>query len=329
MDTSYHTPLAAGIDVAKDQLDLAFWPSDAVPQGKRSVPNTDAGRRELVTLLRRLAVTRIVLEASGGYERPLMLALSQAGLPVVVINPKYIRHYAWAVGIKAKSDPIDASVLARYGSHEQPELRAIQSEPELEESEMVTRRRQLVATRQAEACRLEQSTSPIIRQQIKRMLQTLDQQIEHMEHQINQRLEARPTTQAAAKVLRSVKGVGEVLSHTLLTQLPELGRASRSRITSLVGLAPFDHDSGKLKGKRCISGGRGEIRSVLYMCMLSAIQHNHVIRDHYHHLLDCGKLPMVALTACMRKLLLHLNSLMRTFYRQQEAALASTDQPAT
>lgn len=303
MNTSYRT---LGIDVSKDELELAW----AGQRRTRRFANDRKGVAELVEAIGHGPVGRVAVEATGGYERPLTRALHEADLPVATVNPRQVRDYAKALGILAKTDAIDARVIARFADDARPEPDAKPDPNREKRNALLTRRRQLIKMRTAETNRWRQADDPAIAHSIERVLETLDQQITDIEQQLDRATDEDPRAAEQQRVLERVDGVGKTTARTLINELPELGRASRRQIASLAGLAPFNHDSGQLKGKRTIRGGRAEVRATLYMATLAACRSNAVIKAHYQHLLARGKKKKVAIVACMRKLLIHLNRLL-------------------
>jgi transposase len=306
------SPLFVGIDVAKAALDIALRPSDQLWQ----VIYDDAHVEALVTQLSELSPTLIVVEATGGLERTLVMALVVAGLPVVVINPRLARDFAKAIGRLAKTDRIDAQVLAHYGEAIRPSRRPLPDADTQQFRALVDRRRQLIDMMSAEQSRL--NTSPArIRDSIESHLTWLRQQVASLDDDLDRLLQASPLWRERDAILQSTPGVGPVLSRTLISQLPELGDLNRQEIAALVGVAPFNRDSGTWRGRRTIWGGRATVRAVLYMSTLVATRHNPVIREFYERLLAAGKATKVALTACMRKLLTILNAMVKNQQRWQ------------
>jgi transposase len=306
------SPLFVGIDVAKAALDIALRPSDQLWQ----VIYDDAHVEALVTQLSELSPTLIVVEATGGLERTLVMALVVAGLPVVVINPRLARDFAKAIGRLAKTDRIDAQVLAPYGEAIRPSRRPLPDADTQQFRALVDRRRQLIDMMSAEQSRL--NTSPArIRDSIESHLTWLRQQVASLDDDLDRLLQASPLWRERDAILQSTPGVGPVLSRTLISQLPELGDLNRKEIAALVGVAPFNRDSGTWRGRRTIWGGRATVRAVLYMSTLVATRHNPVIREFYERLLAAGKATKVALTACMRKLLTILNAMVKNQQRWQ------------
>jgi transposase len=298
----------AGIDVSKLHLDLHL-----LPQGKaQRFPNEPPGIQDLIELLKTASLQLVVLEATGGYEIPLAAELAEAALPVAVVNPLQVRHYAKAMGLLAKTDAIDASVLARFGQATGLEPRPVPTPQEQAIKDFVARRRQLVGMRTAEKNRLEQARSDEVRQSVQGVLNALISQILLIDKRLRKLIRNSPLWRDKDQLLQSVKGIGPTTSCLLLAALPELGKLNRRQIASLVGVAPMNHDSGQLRGKRMIRGGRHDVRSALYMAALSASRYNPDIRAFYQRLRDAGKCPKLALTACVRKLLIILNAILKT-----------------
>lgn len=299
--------LGIGIDVSKARLDVDF--SDERPAF--SVDNDPAGRAQTVQAFAKAGASRIVVEATGGYERLLVAELAAVGLPVVLVNPRQVRDFARATGRLAKTDAIDAKVLALFAVAIQPPLRPLDDAETQAFAELLARRRQLIQMRGGEANRLAQARDRRVRKSIEKVLALLDRQIDSLDDEIDQQVQHSPIWKEKEQLLISVTGVGPTTARTLLAELPELGQANRQEIAALVGLAPFNRDSGQTRGQRTIAGGRASVRSVLYMATLSATMRNPVIRAHYQHLLARGKRKKVALVACMRKLLTILNAMLR------------------
>ena len=301
------TKPVVGIDVGKAKLDVGLADEKRV----RVWANDEAGRAELSDWVVEQEAALVVVEASGGYEAALVSELVNRGLAVALVNPTRVRAFAKAEGVLAKTDKIDAQVIARFGATMKPQARVRREKSQVELNELVSRRRQLVEMLTAEKNRL-QTASPDIQTHIARHLAWLQGEIEELAQQISQAIAANPAWAETAKRVDSAPGIGPITAATLVADLPELGQLNRQKIAALVGVAPFNHDSGKHRGKRRIFGGRTSVRSVLYMATLSAVKHNPVIKDFYHHLLAMGKLKKVALTACMRKLLVILNTMVKT-----------------
>lgn len=295
-----------GIDVSKAALDVSFHPDG---QDWR-VANDAEGQTVTRDRLRSLDPVLIVLEASGGLERPLARMLSESGLPVAVINPAQVRHFARATGLLAKTDALDAQILARFAASMEPKPRALPEEETEELQNLLTRRRQLIKMLTAEKNRGHQAADPI-RSQIEEHITWLEKQLRQVDRRIERLQQCHPVWREQARLLQTVPGVGPILTATLLGNLPELGQLSRKQIAALVGVAPFNRESGRWRGQRSISGGRAQVRTALYMGAVTAAQYNGVIREFYERLLDAGKPPKVAQVACMRKLLVILNAMVK------------------
>lgn len=299
--------LFVGIDVAKDKLDLARSDSDQVV----TFDNQPGGLGRLVELMQSLQPILIVVEATGGLERPLVAALLDAQLPVSLVNPGQVRHFAKALGILVKTDPVDAHVLVQFGQCVQPRLAQKRSQNQSELDALVTCRKQLCELRVAQFNQRDSTSSPAALKSVNAILKALDKQIRLLDEQIKKLIESDDDMNWINKLLRSAPGVGPILSATLLSSLIELGRVGRRQISALVGVAPFNRDSGRHAGKRSIYAGRGDVRSVLYMATVAATQHNPIIKNFYQRLVANGKLKMVALVASMRKLVTLLNAMLR------------------
>lgn len=308
-----------GIDVCKAHLDVACWPSGEHWQE----PYTPDGVERLVERLRPLAPQGVVLEATGGWETEVLVALAAADLPALAVNPRQVRDFARATGRLAKTDRLDAQVLAQFGQAVQPEPRPLPDEASQELQALGTRRRQLVGMLVAEKNRLGRAPARL-QPGLRAHIAWLEQQVDDLDQQLRRLIQASPLWRAKDRLLQSAKGVGPVLALTLLSQLPELGQLSRRQIAALVGVAPFNRDSGQLRGKRTIWGGRAPVRAVLSMAAVSATRSNPAIRAFYQRLLQAGKPKKVALTACMRKLLLVLNAMLKHHqpWHAPEGALA-------
>ena len=296
-----------GIDVAKERLDVAQRPS---LEGWR-VANDERGIAELVARLVQLKPALVVLEATGGMELPLVGALAAAGLPVVVINPRQAREFARATGRLAKTDAIDAQVLAQFAEAVRPQLRPLPDAAAQELSALMTRRRQLIEMLTAEKNRLR-AAARAVRPDIQEHIHWLERRLADLDGDLSQTIRSSDIWREKDDLLQSAPGVGPVVSTTLLADLPELGTLNRKEIAALVGVAPLNRDSGTLRGRRTVWGGRSKVRSALYMATLVATQRNPVIRIFYQRLLSAGKPKKVALTACMRKLLTILNAILRS-----------------
>jgi transposase len=295
-----------GIDVSKERLDVALRPAAEAWQ----VANDAAGIADVCARLTQSAPALIVLEATGGYESAAVAALGAAGLPVVVVNPRQVRDFAKAVGKLAKTDRIDAQVLALFAERVRPEIRSLTSEAAQELEDLLSRRRQILEMLQAERNRLEHARGTVRRDVIEHT-RYLERRLVRVDSDLDQRIRESPVWRAKEDLLRSVPGVGPVLSRTLIAELPELGRLSRQEIAALVGVAPLNRDSGRMRGRRSTWGGRARIRAVLYMAAVVASRRNAAIQTFYLRLRATGKPGKVALVACMRKLLVILNSMVR------------------
>lgn len=299
-------PCYIGVDVSKAQLDIAVHPAGQVWQ----VANEPVGIMELVVALQALAPDLVVLEATGGLEMALVGYLAQAQLPVVVVNPRQVRDFAKALGKLAKTDTLDARVLARFGEATKPQPRPLPDAQAQELQGLLARRRQLVEMLTAEKNRLATAVERV-RPQLQEHIDWLRRQLEWLNQDLGTLIRSSPVWRAKEQLLRSVPGVGPVLCSTLLGQLPELGSLDRRQIAALVGVAPFNRDSGTLRGRRTVWGGRSSVRAVLYMGTLVATRFNPVIQAFYQRLCAAGKPKKVALTACMRKLLTILNAMLK------------------
>jgi len=296
-----------GIDVSKQLLEVAVHESDF----RYRCPNQVGTFAELLAELIALRPARIVLEATGGLEKPVVAALHAAHLPVVVINPRQVRAFAKAVGQLAKTDRLDAAVLAHFAAAIQPPLRPLKSKEEQELEALMGRRGQLVEMLVAEKNRRHSATSEAVRETIKEHIDWLQDRIAELDEQLQARLDSSEVWQTKDAILQSVPGIGPVVSFSLLADLPELGTLNRQRISKLVGVAPLNCDSGQQRGVRHIFGGRARVRTMLYMAALTALRFNPVIKEFYQRLVGKGKPHKVALTACMRKLLSIVNLMIR------------------
>lgn len=298
------TSLVLGVDVAKATLDLASEPAGLTQQ----FPNDPAGHAALVTWCQAQPVALIVMEATGGYESAVAATLAAADLPLAIVNARHVRAFAQALGQLAKTDRIDAAVLARFGATLAPAVRPLPDAETQALAALVQRRRQLLEMRHAEARRREH-TAPVLLPRVDAHIAWLTTELEDIERLLTTTIAASPLWQARDTMLRRVEGVGPTLSRTLLAELPELGQISRREVAALVGVAPFARDSGSQRGRRVVWGGRHQVRRVLYMATLTAIRYNPVLRPYYDSLLARGKPKKVALVACMRKLLTILNAM--------------------
>lgn len=300
-------PIFIGIDVAKDRLDVNIQPSGEV----FDVARDERGLAELVHRLQPLGVTLIALEATGGYEVVVAATLAAAALPVAVVNPRQIRDFARATGRLAKTDALDAHTIAVFASTVRPAARAVADAQTRVLGELVARRRQLVEMLVAEQNRRRLIEQPALRRRLDAHIHWLERAIRELENDIDTTVRSSPIWRATENLLRSVPGVGPITAHTLIAELPELGCLDRRKIAALVGVAPINRDSGTLRGRRMIAGGRASVRHVLYMATLAAIRHNPVIAAFYQRLVTAGRPGKLALTAAMRKLLVILNAILR------------------
>ena len=275
-----------------------------------TVKYDEAGVQSLVDELKKLAPTLLVLEASGGLEAHVVAALASAGVPLVVINPRQVRDFARATGELAKTDEIDARIIALFAERIRPEVRPLKNGETRELDALLTRRRQLIEIRVGERNRLHQAV-PVVRTSIEEHIAWLSARIEEVDAELQERIQSSDVWREKDRVLKSTPGVGPTSSLSLLAGVPELGTLNRQKISKLVGIAPLNCDSGTLRGRRRIWGGRADVRAVLYMATLSAIRYNPVIRQFYQQLVARGKLKKVALVACMRKLLTILNRMLK------------------
>lgn len=296
-----------GIDVSKAALDSHLLPDES----RARFDNTPESHERLVAWAASHRPQRIVLEASGGYEMAVVAALARAGLPVIVVNPRQVRRFAQALGVQAKTDRIDARVVALFAQAVRPEIRPLKDELTMELDAIVSRRRQLQDMLVAEQHRRTRAKGPV-RKNIDAHIAWLERQIHNVDADIAKLIQSSPVWREKEDILDSIKGVGRVTIATVLSALPELGTLSRQAITALVGLAPFARDSGSWRGKRFVSGGRADVRRALYMAALVASQRNPTLRAFYQRLISRGKPKKLALTATMRKLLIIMNSMLRT-----------------
>ena len=296
-----------GVDVSEGWLDVHLLPS-----GERAGFSRDrCGIARLIGWLASQARLLVVVEATGGLERPLTAALAQAAIAVAVVNPRQIRNFARASGLLAKTDRLDAYALALYGERMRPLPRSPRAAADQALAALVRRRRQLAQEIEAERNRARRTEEALVRSSIEAHLSWLGQAVGDLEQAIEQRVQASPLWRECAALLASVPGVGKVTVATLLGLLPELGQLDRRAIAALVGVAPFARDSGLMRGRRTIWGGRAPVRAVLYMAALVAVRHNPALRAFYQRLIAAGKAKKLALTAAMRKLLVTLNAILR------------------
>jgi transposase len=301
-------PSFVGIDVSKDRLDVHVRPSGQI----FAVARDGKAIEQLVDDLRTLAPALIVLEATGGFEITVAAALASASLPLAVVNPRQVRDFARATGRLAKTDALDAQIIALFAERIRPEPRPLADADSQSLAELIARRRQVVEMIGMETNRLHQARNSRVQRMLRATLKTLKAQLAELDHDIDDTVKRSPVWRAADNLLTSVPGVGDVTAHTLIADLPELGQLDRRRVAALVGVAPVNRDSGQMRGKRTIAGGRADVRNALYMATLSAIRWNPVISKHYKSLVERGRPKKVALVACMRRLLGILNAIIRT-----------------
>ncbi len=295
-----------GIDVCKQHLDVHLQPDDR----SWRVDNNAQGVEQLTQQLAELKPQRVIVESTGGYERPALYGLLAAELPVALVNPRPVRDFAKAMGLLAKTDRIDARVLAMFARHVPTRVSVLPDQRQKALKQLVTRRRQLAEQVVVQRNQLEHADLPVVCESILRTVCHLQTELAAIESMIQQLIDEDEQLKQRDNTLRSVPGVGPATARVLVTELPELGNASRRQIAALVGVAPYNDDSGNRRGARRIRGGRATVRKALYMATLVATRHNQVIREHYQHLQSQGKPKKVALVACMRKLLIYLNTLL-------------------
>ena len=295
-----------GIDVSKNQLDIAVRPAGDT----WSMPNDVSGITEVVQGLAQLHPALVVLEATGGLQMPLAAALATAGLPLAMVNPRQVRDFARAIGRLAKTDRLDAQVLAHFAEAVRPTPYPLPDAQTQELTALLTRRHQVVEMLTAEKNRLR-SARELVHRRVQGHICWLEQELADLDDDLERTLRKSPLWREKDNLLRSVPGIGRVVSITLLADLPELGTLSRHQIAALVGVAPLNRDSGRFRGKRMVWGGRARVRAALYMAALTASRYNPIIKAFYHRLCEAGKARKVALTACMRKLLIILNSMVK------------------
>jgi transposase len=306
--------VVVGIDVSKARLDVHVLPGG----DSFTVPRDEAGYGALVARLAGLGVRVVAMEATGGLETPVVVALHEAGLPVAVLNPRQVRDVARGLGQLAKNDAIDAAMIARFA-----EVAKLTGQPVPEASarrlgELMARRRQLIGMRTAETNRLQQTADKRVRRSIERVLKTIEAELKSLDRDLDDAIRQSPIWRDVVELLESQPGIGKVTARTLVADLPELGRTSGKKIAALVGLAPYCRDSGTMRGKRMIWGGRADIRATLYMATLAAIRSNPTIRAFHHGLIARGKAPKVAIVACMRKIVVHLNAILARHYQNAQ-----------
>lgn len=301
-----NTERHVGIDVGKSVLDVCIYELDKHWQAA----NTPVGIKGLLSQLNRYKLTRVLVEATGGYERALAEACVAKELPIVVVQPIQVRQFAKAQGILAKTDKIDARLIAQFGVVMRPEVRSLPNQKVRYIRDLLARKRQLNEARTQELNR-QHKAPKVLRASHQRLLKQLDKEIAWTNDKLAKAVAEMTEWQETFEILTSVPGIGDGVAYTLLGELPELGHLSNKQIAALCGLAPYNRDSGQMNGRRRIRGGRAPIRTVLYMAMLSSIQHNPVMKEFYHRLVSQGKHKKVALTACMRKMMTILNVMVR------------------
>lgn len=307
MDVETTTDRFVGIDVSKARVDVHVRPG-----GPAFGCATDAeGLGALVARLKPLSPCLVVLEASGGYEGVVAAALAKAGLPVAIVNPRQVRKFAGAIGRLAKTDAIDAAVIAHFAQAVRPTVRPLPDDLAVRLAEVMARRRQLVVMINAEKQRLAKAHDRVAQSSFRAVIGRLEAERARIDKAIDKLIEASPIWCAKQDLLKSVPGIGKVVARTLIAELPELGRVDRHQIAALAGIAPINRDSGRYRGKRKIQGGRVVVRAPLYMACLVAIRHNPALKSFYRRLRDAGKPARLALVAAMRKLLTILNAILR------------------
>lgn len=309
--------VVVGIDVSKARLALAVHPTDEQWTSATAPEAVEA----TVARLTALQPTLVVLEATGGYEAAIAAACAAAGLPVAVVNPRQVRAFAHALGRAAKTDPIDARVLAQFGARVQPAARPLPSAATQALADLVARRRQLLDMLGAERRRRAQATARAIQRDLQAHIRWLERRLGDVDTDLGQQIAASPVWRVTDDLLQSVPGIGPIVARTLLAELPELGHLTRRAAAALVGVAPFARDSGRWRGRRQIAGGRASVRTALYMAAVVAARHNPVLRSFYQRLRAAGKAPKVALVAVMRKLITILNAMVRHHQPWQPATI--------
>jgi transposase len=300
-------PTFVGIDVAKDRLDVHLRPSDEA----FALSRDDRGLQALVERLAALPAALVVLEATGGFEVAVAGALAAAGLPLVVVNPRQIRDFARATGRLAKTDRLDAAAIARFAEAVRPAPRLLPNAAAQALGELVARRRQLVEMITSEGQRRRQTRDPRLQRRLEAHVAWLQKELAALETDLDDAVRGTPAWRATENLLASVPGIGKTSARTLIAELPELGSLDRRKIAALVGVAPINRDSGCFRGRRMVMGGRASVRTALYMPTLTAIRHNPALQAFYQRLIGRGRPAKVAITACMRKLLVILNAILR------------------
>jgi len=306
MNNTTNQRITVGVDTGKFQLDIYIRPLDIY----FTVTNDEPGIKQAVETIKKHSPERIVIESTGRLEMPFIIACSKAKLPFVVANPVHIKRFAGAIGQRAKTDKLDAQLIAHFGEKIQPPLSKLKPATMQAMSDLVTRRNQLLAMQTMEKNRTHSSPKKLITT-INPILTAIKNQIKQVEKKIARLIESSPEYQAKNEILQSMKGIGKVAAASIISNLPELGSMSSKQAGALVGVAPMNRESGRYKGKRKIQGGRHQVRTVLYMAMMSAIQSNPVFKEHYQRLVASGKPKKVAIIACVRKMIVILNSMLR------------------
>ena len=306
MKTPAQAPVYAGVDISKSVLDVSL-----AGHAASQYAHDPAGLAQLVKVLKKLPLVRVICEPSGGFERDLLAALWAAGIPVSLVNAARVRAFARAQGLLAKTDAIDALVLREYGELLRPETTAAPSPQRQRLAELVQRREQLISILVMEEQRLGQAREPVVRKMCGSLIAALKSQVQQVEELIAAQIDDDDTLRGQSERLQQVKGIGKVTASTLLAELPELGQLSRNEVGALAGLAPFNRDSGQHRGRRTIRGGRSKVRRVLYMAAVVAARFNPILKAFYQRLVSAGKPKKVALTAVMRKLVVLLNHLLK------------------
>lgn len=301
--------VVVGIDVSKDRLDVAVYPSD---EPGFAVARDAAGLDALAARLKPLGPVAVAVEATGGFESVVVVSLAAAGLPMLVVNPAQIRAFANALGKRAKTDPIDALVIARFVAATTPAPRPLPDEATQRLADLVARRRQIIAMMVAERQRQKRLLAPRLQRSITRLLEALQKELSEVDREIDAEVHGSDIWREKEKLLASVPGVGPVIARTLLTEMPELGRLDRREIAALAGLAPWTRQSGQWRGKSFIGGGRASVRAVLFMGAITAARHNATLKAFHQRLIDAGKPKLVAIVAVARKLLTILNAIIRS-----------------
>ncbi|CAH1553512.1 IS110 family RNA-guided transposase [Vibrio rotiferianus] len=306
MNTNTLQNINVGVDTGKSQLDIYIRPLDIY----FTVPNNEKGIKEAIRTITKHRPRRVVIEATGRLEVPFIFACDKAKLPYVIANPLHVKRFAGAIGRRAKNDRLDAALIAHFGEAIQPKLTQLKSENIRLMSDLVTRRNQLLSMQTMEKNR-QQILPQSLASSIKPILTALKNQIAKVEEKISKLIDTCPEYQAKNEILQSMPGIGKIASASIISNVPELGFITNKQASSLIGVAPITRESGRLKGKRMIQGGRAQVRTVLYMAMMSAIQCNPVFKATYERLLAAGKPKKVAIVACMRKMVVILNSMLR------------------